>query len=346
MCGHVNTVTGPIAPTELGATLLHEHVLIDFRCRYTPADDEAELAPVQPDPSDRERLLSRPAGYLVNLLRTDRAEAAEELTRFRASGGGTVVDLTTLGLSPDPIGLRELSVATAVNIVAGTGVYIGRAAPPWVGSATTDALANLFTHEIVEGGSEGVLRGVIGEIGVEDFTDQELRCFDAATAAHRRTGATVFAHVLSGVRASDRSRVVGLVERFIDGGGDPARLVLCHQDGSGDDIGYQDRVLGLGAVLAYDTFGFTARLRRADGDLALPSDEQRIREVARIIQDWGPDRVVVSHDLCYRMMLASWGGWGWSHLFGLRDRFRAHGLDDEVFDQLLVGNPARLLTLE
>jgi phosphotriesterase-related protein len=345
MCGHVNTVTGPVTPADLGVTLVHEHVLIDFRCRYVPADDEAELALAQPDPADRHRLLSRPAGYLVNLLRTDRDEAAGELAAFRAAGGGTIVDLTTLGLGPDPVGLRELSVATGVNIVAGTGVYIGRAAPDWVRDATVDALAARFAHEITAGGSEGVLRGVIGEIGVEDFSDLELRCFEAATQAHRHTGAPVFAHVLSGARPNDRGRVIELVERFIDRGGDPARLVLCHQDGSGDDVAYQDRVLGLGAVLAYDTFGFEVRLRRADGDLQLPTDDQRIREVARIVHEWGPDQVVVSHDLCYRMMLQSWGGWGWTHLFALRERFAAHGVDEATFRHLIVDNPARLLTL-
>jgi phosphotriesterase-related protein len=139
--------------------------------------------------------------------------------------------------------------------------------------------------------------------------------------------------------------VIDLVERFVNRGGDPSRLVLCHQDGSGDDLGYQDRVLQLGVVLAYDTFGFECRLKRPDGDLQLPSDAQRIREVARIVQDWGPDQVVVSHDLCYRMMLESWGGWGWTHLFGLRDQFAAHGIDTSVFEHLIVDNPARLLTL-
>jgi phosphotriesterase-related protein len=345
MCGHVNSVTGPIRPADLGPTLVHEHVLIDFRCRYAAADDEVDLSPTQPDPRDRHRLLERPAGYLVNLVRTDRAEAAEELRRFRQAGGGTIVDLTTLGLGPDPAGLRELSAQTGVHIVAGTGVYIDRSAPDWIRSASIEELAELFTDEITDGGSDGVCRGVIGEIGVEDFTDLELRCFDAATLAHRRTGAPVFAHVLAGARPSDRGRVIDLVERFVNRGGDPSRLVLCHQDGSGDDLGYQDRVLQLGVVLAYDTFGFECRLKRPDGDLQLPSDAQRIREVARIVQDWGPDQVVVSHDLCYRMMLESWGGWGWTHLFGLRDQFAAHGIDTSVFEHLIVDNPARLLTL-
>jgi phosphotriesterase-related protein len=343
--GHVHTVTGPVRSDELGPTLLHEHVLIDFRCRYAPAEDEDQLSPDQPDPDDRARLLARPAGYLVNLLRTDRAEAETELHRFREAGGGTVVDLTTLGLGPDPLGLRDLSVATGVHIVAGTGVYIGRSAPAWVATSRVEQLTERFVADVSEGGAEGVLRGVIGEIGVEDFTDVEFRCFDAATAAHRETGAPVFAHVLSGARPQDRPRVVDLVRRFVDAGGDPTRLVLCHQDGSGDDPAYQDRVLALGAVLAYDTFGFEARLRRPDGDLQLPTDDQRIREVARIEREWGPGRVVVSHDLCYRMMLSSWGGWGWTHLFALRDRFAEHGVDGSAFDRLLVATPAALLTL-
>ncbi len=341
-----HTVRGPLPVSRLGRTLVHEHVLLDFRCRYHPAPDEGELAAHQPAPADRFRLVRRPAGYLVNLLREDLDEAATELGYFAAAGGGTIVDLTTLGLGPDPVGLRTLSERVDVHLVAGTGVYIGASAPTWVHDAPVAALAEHFCDELLTGGAEGVLRGVIGEIGVEGFTPVELRCFDAATIAQRRTGAPLFAHVLSGIRPGDRPAVEGLVERYLDAGGDPAKLVLCHQDGTGDDPAHQDRLLARGVTLAYDTFGFESTLVRPDGFIQLPSDVQRIREVNRIVQDWGPSQVVVSHDLCYRMMLRSWGGWGWTHLFDtVAPRLEAAGVGADALRSILVENPARLLAL-
>ena len=112
-----------------------------------------------------------------------------------------------------------------------------------------------------------------------------------------------------GIRAADRPQVERLVEQFIDAGGDPAKLVLCHQDGTGDDVAHQDRLLVRNVTLAYDTFGFESTLVRPAEFIQLPTDSQRIAEVSRIVADWGTDQVVLSHDLCYRMMLRSWGGW-------------------------------------
>jgi phosphotriesterase-related protein len=342
----VHTVRGPRPATSLGMTLVHEHVLMDFTCRYVAAADEGELCVEQPALVDRHRLLTRPAGYRVNLLRRDLDEAARELDYFVAAGGGTIVDLTTLGLHPDALGLRELADRADVHLVAATGVYIGESAPPWVREASVEALADHFTAQLLDGHPDGVLRGVIGEIGVEDFSDVELRCLTAAAKAQTRSGAAVFVHVLSGIRPAVRPQVEELVDLFVDAGGEAAKLVLCHQDGSGDDVAHQDRLLGRGVTLAYDTFGFESTLVRPDGFVQLPTDTQRIAEVARIVRDWGTDQVVLSHDLCYRMMLRSWGGWGWAHLLRtLPPRFALAGLDGSTMERLLIANPARLLPL-
>ena len=51
----------------------------------------------------------------------DEAIATDELARYRAAGGVTLVDQTTLGLYPDLPALRRASLASGVRIVAGTG---------------------------------------------------------------------------------------------------------------------------------------------------------------------------------------------------------------------------------
>lgn len=342
----VHTVRGPVAADRLGVTLVHEHVLLDFTCRYLAAPDEPELVATQPALVDRHRLLARPAGYRVNLLRHDLDEAATELGWFVDAGGGTIVDLTTHGLSADALGLRTLAERQDVHLVAATGVYIESSAPDWVRTASAEALADHFVEQLLEGRPDGVLRGVIGEIGVERFSPLELRCLSAAADAQARTGAAVFVHVLSGIRRADRPDVERLVDRYADDGGDLAKLVLCHQDGTGDDVAHQDRLLARGVTLAYDSFGFESTLTRPDGFVQLPTDSQRIAEVARIIADWGTAQVVLSHDLCYRMMLRSWGGWGWAHLLStLPPRFGRAGVDRNQLDRLLIDNPARLLAL-
>ncbi len=69
------TVTGPVAPDQLGVVLPHEHVFIDLVTEY------------------------RGSGLL-----NDEHLACQELRALRAAGGGTLVDLTLDEIGRDPAG--------------------------------------------------------------------------------------------------------------------------------------------------------------------------------------------------------------------------------------------------
>ncbi len=58
-----------------------------------------------------------------DLRLTDAAVAIEELTAYRDAGGGTIVDVTSVGLGRDPTALAKISRATGVHIVMGCGYY-------------------------------------------------------------------------------------------------------------------------------------------------------------------------------------------------------------------------------
>jgi phosphotriesterase-related protein len=106
MPGTIQTVTGPVDAADLGVTLIHEHLLIDM---YEPSLNSA--------------------GVLLG-----EATAVEELAPFRAAGGTMLVEQTTPGLHPDLDGLRCISLASGVRIVAGTGVSGAGSDPPgWNG---------------------------------------------------------------------------------------------------------------------------------------------------------------------------------------------------------------------
>ena len=97
------SVVGTLAQInrELGVTLVHEHVLLDVY--------EVTLNAV---------------GVLL-----DETLAIDEVGRFRAAGGVTLVDQSSIGLNPDLEGLRRISLATGVHIIASTGVYWRRFRP-------------------------------------------------------------------------------------------------------------------------------------------------------------------------------------------------------------------------
>jgi phosphotriesterase-related protein len=335
-------VSGLVPGDQMGVTLPHEHLLIEFSCRYNPAADEAELGP-QPNPRDRWKLLREPAGYLANLTGTSIESAVEECGYFIKAGGRTVVDLTPRGLGPDPQGLRRIAEKTGLNIIAATGYYIDAALPEWVRKASVGELADRLVDDVKTGGPEGIRRGAIGEIAVEGPTELELRCIRAAGQAQARTGAPVFFHVMSGILPSYRDSTEEVIELYRAEGGDLRRLVLCHQDGSGDDPAYQESLLKRGIWVEYDTFGSEGVFAFGDTYIQLPTDSQRIAELAVLIKAGFQSRLLISQDVCYQSGKRSWGGWGMAHIIDtLRPRFISGGIGAGAFDALMRDNPRSL----
>jgi phosphotriesterase-related protein len=219
----IQSVTGAVAPTDLGVTLVHEHVFIDMY--------EASL---------------NSAGVLL-----DEAIAADELARYRTAGGVTIVDQTTLGLHPDLPALRRASLASGVRIVAGTGLYWHKFRPAWVEALSESELADRFVSDLIEGvGEEGIRAGIIGEVasGHREIDPIEERAFRAAARASARTGVAVATHAIF--------TSIGLAQLDLleDAGADPARVVIGHAD-TCPDPAYHVAILGRGAWLAFDTIG-------------------------------------------------------------------------------------------
>ncbi len=336
------TVTGPVPAGELGITLPHEHLLIDFTCRHRPAPDEASLGP-QPQFEDRWKLLRSPAGYRANLLGTDVESALLECSHFARAGGRTIVDLTGLGLGPDVRGLKRIAERSGLQIIAATGYYIDAALPDWTRTATVDELAQRLVDDIQSGGAEGIRRGAIGEIAIEGPTELELRCVRAAARAQARTGAPVFLHVMSGIFPQFRGSTDEIIAMYVHEGGDLRRLVLCHQDGSGDDQAYQERLLGQGLWLEYDTFGAEGVFALEDRYIQLPTDTQRIQELAALVGAGYAGQLLVSQDVCYQTGKRSWGGTGLAHILEtLPPRFAAAGIGTRVLESIMRDNPQRL----
>ena len=75
---------------------------------------------------------------------------------------------------------------------------------------------------------------------------------------------------MSGILPSFRKAAEGIFSAYLEEGGDPKRLVLCHQDGSGDDPDYQIGLLRRGFHLEYDTFGRAVKsIRLHDIEIAI-----------------------------------------------------------------------------
>ena len=62
--------------------------------------------------------------------RSKKKLAIKEAVRFKLAGGCTIVEMSSIGLSRDPLGLARISRATGLNIIMGTGFYLGASQSP------------------------------------------------------------------------------------------------------------------------------------------------------------------------------------------------------------------------
>jgi phosphotriesterase-related protein len=341
--GRVQTVRGLVDPSDLGPTMTHEHLLLDIRCLLAPPPEYLgegfARRPVTPD--IRADLVHHPLTNADDLLLDDEAMAVEEVSRYSAIGGGTLVDVTPIGVGRDPAALRRISENTGVHVTMGTGWYVEPCQPPEVAASSVEALADLMVEEIERGvGDSGVRAGQIGEIGCETASEPELKVLRAAARAQRRTGAMLSIHQVH--RPGDRNGQHRLLDIVEGEGGDVRRTILGHMDRTGAEPDLQLGLLERGVTIEYDLFGYEQS--HANWHRGPPSDRRRILDIKRLIDAGFRDQLVVAQDICFKTMTVRHGGWGYAHILRrVVPGFLALGVSRDDLDAVLVGNPARLL---
>ena len=232
MAGKGMTVRGPINPSEIGSTLMHEHVLVDFKIYnepsfHTPASEMAlwdqKVAP------DNLHLARESKPLRDNLLYADERLATDEAVYFRDAGGNTIVDVANNGIRRDPLGLRRSSYAAGVNIVMSCGRYHFWYHPQDMDQRTVEDMTDEIIRDITVGvGETGIRSGIIGEVGIDGdpITPDEIKSIKAAARASKATGAAISFH-RSGVGKDEQLQVVGAVA---EEGADLTRTILGHSD--------------------------------------------------------------------------------------------------------------------
>ena len=93
--------------------------------------------------------LARAAAPIAdNYVLSDEKLAVEELNAFKALGGRTVVEVTSIGIKRDPLALRRVSERTGLNIVMGTGFYQRVYHPDDMDRRTLDDLTATIVREV------------------------------------------------------------------------------------------------------------------------------------------------------------------------------------------------------
>ena len=102
MTSQVQTVLGPINSSELGVTMMHEHLLADAAALYQAptAPEDRRMANELITIETVNWLRYHFANHLDNLKQDDAEIAIDEAMMFKLEGGNTIVDCTVTGMSP------------------------------------------------------------------------------------------------------------------------------------------------------------------------------------------------------------------------------------------------------
>jgi predicted metal-dependent phosphotriesterase family hydrolase len=310
--GRVQTVLGPVDPSELGWILPHEHTAI--------------------------ALWHVPNRWDYWELRRDEPVIVEELAAFREAGGGGLVDLTLDGVGRDPAWLAGVSRATGLHLVMGSGWYRGAYYPAAteVDRRSVDALADAIVRDASVGvGESGIRAGIIGEIGTDKpwLSAQEERVHRAAARAARRTGLAITTHAVQSTVGLDQLDV------FEAEGADLSRVVIGHAD-SNPSLDYHLAIVGRGASLEFDFLGmtFTPLERHGEGRI--------IDNLRELLGRGHVERILLSQDVCHDSQLRRYGGNGYTYLAeSFLPRLREAGVSEAEIRTITVDNPRRLLTI-
>ncbi len=310
--GQVQTVSGPVDPTQLGWVLPHEHTAIalwhiENRWDYWE-------------------------------LRRDEPLILEELARFRDVGGGGLVDLTLPGVGRDPAWLARLSEQSGLAIVMGAGWYRQAYYPAeaLIDRRSVESLADEIVREAEEGvGASGVRPGIIGEIGTDKpwLSAQEERVHRAAARAARATGLAITTHAVGSPVGLEQLTV------FESEGADPARVVIGHAD-SYPSQDYHRAIVERGATVEFDFLGmtFTPLERHGEGRI--------VESICDLLGAGHAERIMLSQDVCHDSQLARYGGNGYTYLAtAFLPSLREAGVSDDEIRTITVDNPRRLLTI-
>ena len=320
----VETVRGPVELSDLGPTLMHEHVFVlstEHVQNYGDEwwDEEARVA-----------------------------DAVGKLNALHAKGITTIVDPTVWGLGRNIPRIQRIAARTPLNIVVATGLYVYEELPqqyayrgPGLLLDVPEPLVTDFVGDIADGIAGTGVKAAFLKCCVEHAVASPGidRIARAVGRASVETGAPITVHT-SGHEQSGTTAL----DLFAAEGADLTKVVVGHA-GDSNDLDYLMALADRGAYLGMDRFGL---------DLFNPGPE-RVKTIAALAARGYDDRMVLGHDAnCF---IDYWGGahdavkaagapnWHYEHISDdILPALLGAGVTQQQIDRMLIANPVAYFT--
>jgi len=295
-------VTGPIGASELGTTLIHEHILVDFigAAKYDPQrwNDDDVIRKVLP-----------------------------YLDEVKKAGCKTIVDCTPNLLGRDVQLLQRLSKQSGLSIITNTGYYGGsdeKFLPPQVFTESASDLADRWIAEWENGiDGTGIKPGFMKiSVNPASLSVASRKLTEAAAKTHLRTGLTIASHTGPALAAFEE------IEILKGQGVSPEAFIWVHAQSEKNFDEYV-KAVRIGTWVSLDGV--------SDSNIL-----QYVENLARLKKEKALHRILISHDAGWYEPGKPDGGnfRGYTTIFNkLIPRLKENGFTDKDIDQLLIVNP-------
>lgn len=304
----IRTVTGTIRADDLGITLPHEHVLVDFI-------GAAKTTPNRYNPDEVFEI------------------ALPHLRRVKELGCQSLAECTPAYIGRDPALLARLAQAANLNLLTNTGYYgagQNKYLPAHALAESADQLAERWIREAKEGIAGAGIRPGFIKIGVDagPLSDVHRKLVQAAARTHWATGLTIAAHTGNGTAA------LAEIQTLTDAGLDPSAFIWVHAQSEPNQEAHA-RAAQLGAWVEFDGIGPR-------------SIEQHLKFVKTLRDRGFLNRILISHDAGWSNVGEPRGGSfrPFDTLFTeFIPALKTAQFTDAEINQLIVRNPREAFTI-
>jgi phosphotriesterase-related protein len=335
----VMSVKGEIPARNMGLTLPHEHLFTDLSCYLDKSsfasDQECFSQRITPELSPEVR--QKPWSFKDNIILNDVNSAISEAKAFQAVGGETIVDASPYpGMGRNPRGLLAASIAAGVNVIMSSGRYSAPSMNEAEKAVSIEELSKRFLAEFTDGAEGSGIKPGILKVGFVDKADKEpeLRSLRAAGQVQHKVGCALSIH--PHIWQPDSHL---LLDILAEEGCDLNKVILCHQDFLGSQHEYLQSLVSRGCYIEFDTFGsgfINDRMWQS-------SEESKIENVIAQIRQGNTKRILLSGDMCMKVMLVCGGGVGLRNIpANTLPALSTRGINPETIHMISVENPQRV----
>lgn len=315
----VRTLTGDIAPENLGVTYAHDHLFC--------------VPPLWKEKKD------------VDLLIDDIESSIRDVNLFTAAGGQAVYDATAIDYGRDPVALRTISERTGIKIIATAGfnkaiMWPGQMAgtggtfQAWIDSRSRAQIRDHVVGELTVGMDGTGLKGGVAKFGTgyNTISDAEDKVMRAVLDAHKETGSPLHSHTELGTLILEQLAIVKAE------GVDPTRLTIAHGDRNPDHWVHR-KAADTGVFMCFDGI---SRIKYHPESVLIDC-------ILNLVRHGHEDQIVVGGDIARRSMYRNYGkgGLGLGYILeSWAPRFMEQagdaGFDGKaLFQKFFVANPRR-----